>query len=325
MKRNVNGKLITTIFTIFAVGNGVMAAPPAQLTPPTDLDPPPQRWLTIKDCLIEVERSVAVPVQETGLLESLDVRLNDSVSVGQLLAKLESSIAETELESCLEEFKHALDQANDNSDIEFQKNSLSVAEEELASYLKISNSVSESEIKRRKLSKEGAEWAVMRAQKIKDRARLDASRKEVAVKAAQQKVQRTMIRAPHAGVIAEILQQPGEWVQAGKPLLRISDMEHLVVHAHVPLDQINRAEIVGSTVLVESTNDDGVKIQVPGTICSYDHEVTRSGLIRLHAQVLNTKTNGHWQILPGKQVTLSLEVPNGQESYASHANTRAPN
>ncbi len=275
------------------------------------------KWLEVSDCLLAVEHTVTVSAQEAGILQTVEVKLNDAVVSDQLLAKLDSRHLELEHESRQSEYAYAYKLANDDSEIEFQENLVGSAQLDLSKVeaLQTRNSVTESELKQKQLALEAAEISLQRAKLAKDRAIVGAKCKFDEVKKAELKLQHAFVKAPLSGVASEILQHAGEWVQVGQPLFTIADPEHLVVHAHVPIDQINRTQLVDSAVQVESTTDDGAPIHLTGTVTSYDPRVVSNGLIRIHAQVLNVKSAGHWQILPGKQVTLRLALPTTTESF----------
>ncbi len=288
----------------------------AQSTAPAELESTTQTWLKIDDCLLDVENKVSVPVQEAGVLATIAVKINDVVDANQQLAELDSSDAEREFEQRQREYATAYDLARDELDIKYHENLLQAAALQLEKFeaLGNSNSVNELEISQRKLTTEGARISLHRAEKAKDRATLDALRLQVAVKMAEARLHRTSVKASLAGVVTEIFQHPGEWVQVGQPLLTITDLKHLVVHAHVPVDQIDRARLIGAKVRIESTTDQGAAIRLAGIVTSYDPRVTSSGLLRIHAQVLNVMSDGHWQLLPGKPIVLHLAQPENSRS-----------
>lgn len=71
----------------------------------------------------------------------------------------------------------------------------------------------------------------------------DTDRYRLLVQRAQVLLERTIVRAPFDGIVLERLAEPGEWVAAGHPLVRIGDVSRFVIEA-----EIDEADV--ATVLV---------------------------------------------------------------------------
>ncbi len=279
---------------------------------------PPNGWLVIPDCFAAVDNSIELCAEETGRLLSLDVKLNQSVHANAIVGKLDSALAEVELKTAKLQHTFALDLAKDTSDVDYNKLAVKEAEHELANYRSIGKSVSESEISRLTLALGRAQLALQRSQQTQARAKVDAELRAAAVEASQQRVERCVLRSPHNGVITEVLKRPGQWIRVGDPIVRLADMENLVVDSLVELDRIDITKIIGAQVQVESTGQRQVDVRLPGMITSYDHEVSKRGLVRLHAKVLNQQIGGHWKLLPGQNVTLYIATSSeAKEQYIS--------
>ncbi len=69
----------------------------------------------------------------------------------------------------------------------------------------------------------------------RDVARADLAGAQARVKLAQDRVARSVVRAPFSGVVAERLLQPGEWAESGSEVVRLVNTEQLEVQAMVPL------------------------------------------------------------------------------------------
>ncbi len=330
-------------FLVFGLGciaaNGAIAQNPATIQPQT---PPASRtevvsqstssgtgprgtfqtqsngWLVIPDCFAAVDNSIELCAEETGRLLGLEVKLNQSVNANAIVGKLDSALAEVELKTAKLQHTFALDLAKDTSDVDYNKLAVKESEHELANYRSIGKSVSESEISRLTLALGRAQLALQRSQQTQARAKVEAELRSAAVEAAQQRVERCVLRAPHNGVITEVLKRPGQWIRVGDPIVRLADLENLVVDSLVELDRIDVTKIIGAQVQVESKGERQGEVRLPGVITSYDHEISKRGLVRLHAKVLNQQVGGHWKLLPGQNVTLYIATSSeAKEQYIS--------
>jgi RND family efflux transporter MFP subunit len=69
----------------------------------------------------------------------------------------------------------------------------------------------------------------------RDVARADLAAAQVRVKLAQDRVARSVLRAPFSGIVADRLLQPGEWAESGTEVMRLVNTELVEVRAMVPL------------------------------------------------------------------------------------------
>ncbi|MCA9158016.1 MAG: HlyD family efflux transporter periplasmic adaptor subunit [Planctomycetales bacterium] len=274
-------------------------------------------WVTFQKCPVMVEHRVEIPAQERGFLKTLTVELNQSVAAGQLLAELDTDLAELELQMAQLERTRAEELARDESNVKYQQVALQKVEEELASHRSISNSVSDSEIRRLTLGVEQAKLELVRATHVHSRALSEVKLKSVAVEVAQLRLTRRRIVAPRSGVVTAIKIHPGQSVEAGQTILEIEDLEQLVIDRLVPSAQVNVVELVGCEVRVDLEQADGAMLRFAGQVTSYDPHVSSSGLVRVHARVKNIQQDGHWLLLPGREVT--MHVAQGGNSRSDQA------
>ncbi|MCC7337617.1 MAG: HlyD family efflux transporter periplasmic adaptor subunit [Pirellulaceae bacterium] len=274
-------------------------------------------WLTFEKCPVMVEHRVEIPAQERGFLKALTVEQNQSVAAGELLAELDTDLAELELQIAQLERTRAEELARDESSVKYQQVALQKVEEELASHRSISKSVSDSEIRRLTLGVEQAKLELVRATHVHSRALSEVKLKSVAVEVAQLRLTRRRIVAPRNGVVTSIKIHPGQSVEAGQTILEIEDLEQLIIDRLVPSAQVNVAELVGCEVRVDLEQAEGAMLRFAGRVTSYDPHVSSSGLVRVHARVKNIQQDGHWLLLPGREVT--MHVAQGGNSRSDQA------
>ncbi|MEO8272235.1 MAG: HlyD family efflux transporter periplasmic adaptor subunit [Aureliella sp.] len=274
-------------------------------------------WVTFEKCPVKVEHHFEIPAQERGFLKSLNVELNQSVAADALLAELDTDLAELELRMAQLERSRADELARDESDIKFQQIALQQVEEELASYHSISNSVSESEIRRLTLGVEQSKLALVRATHVHSRAQSEVKLRSAAVEVAQLRLARRRIVAPRGGVVTAIRIHPGQSLEAGQTILEIEDLEQLVIDRLIPTAQVNVAELVGCEVRVDLEQAEGAMLRFAGLVTSYDPHVSSGGLVRVHARVKNIQQSGQWVLMPGHEVT--MHVAQGSSSRSAQA------
>jgi multidrug efflux pump subunit AcrA (membrane-fusion protein) len=164
-----------------------------------------------------------------------------------------------------------------------------------------------------------AEVDVQRAEQAIKRFAVEAELKAAAVGAATLRLNRRQIAAPLSGVVTAIHLREGQWVEAGKPVALVADLEHLLVDCLIPLHKIDLKRIVGLEVRVESqsTPPNTPPIRLAGKISSYDPQVSSQGLVRVHAKIQNAQRDGHWLLLPGMNVKLEVAVDTAQPALIS--------
>ncbi len=265
-----------------------------------------QAWITFEKCPVKVEHTLEIPAQERGFLRSLNVELNQVVTTDQVLAELDTDLAELELEMAKLELAQASELARDDSGVKLQTVTLQQVKVELENYRSISNSVSESELRRLILEQEQAEYGVKRAQHAQGRAIGEEKLKAAAVEVAKLRLARRRIVAPHGGEVTAIKIQSGQSVEAGQTILEIEDLEHLIIYPLIPINKFNVADLNGAEVRVDVAQPGADSVRLAGQITSYDPHVSSGGLVRIHARVKNMKRGNVWVLLPGSEVTMHV-------------------
>lgn len=289
-------------------------------------------WIEFPECPVLADRVVPIPAQESGILQELLVGLNAAVKREAPVAQLDQDLAQTEVELANLQYSLSKQLAEDESDIEYHRVALQQVELELENHQLLGRNVNESEIRRLMLAVERAKLALTKARQAKSRAIVEAQIQYANFELANKRLKRRTITAPMDGVISEIVCQAGEWVEVGKPILELTNLDELKVDRLVPASDVQLSTIVGSQVWIElpahltatkllgsqngattrspkagaATTSQPTRLQ--GRISSFDHEISAQGYIRLHARVQNQTKDGRWLLLPG--MTVSMWIPN---------------
>ncbi|MEO1615193.1 MAG: HlyD family efflux transporter periplasmic adaptor subunit [Planctomycetota bacterium] len=232
---------------------------------------------------------IAAPL--SGVVASVDVTEGQAVSRATPLIRLRSELAEKELIAA----RAALEAANLESDndvnLRFARRSLQVREHELRQS-QLANetyagSVSEMELREIRLNVDQAVLAIEQAQRDLMVAAATAAEKEAAVGIAETNLDRHTLRTTVAGLVTEIDIQPGEWVEAGKPLVRIISLDSLRVECFVDGTSHGR-DLVGRNVRFIPKGLAAQDLTASGTVTFVSpelHPVT--GQVRLWATIEN--------------------------------------
>lgn len=299
-----------------------LPSPPLQATPSSSQ--PGVKWWRSEDCPVLVERSVEVPALESGLLEKVDVELNAEVKAGQAIAQLDEELVRMEMKIAQLQLSAASELAKDDSEVKFARVAHRGAQQELDNYSAIQASVAGSELRRLSLAVGHAEVAVQRAEHAARRLAVDAELKAATLQAASLRLNRRRIVSPLDGVVTAVHLHAGQWVEAGKPVALVVNLEHLNVDCLIPIEKVDLRRLVGLEVRVQSDQiaRSGSPVRLAGKITSYDPQISSQGMVRVHAKIQNARLEEHWLLLPGMSVTLEVAVANSDPALISRQPSR---
>lgn len=182
------------------------------------------------DCLIEPWAEVEVSAAIEGLVEEILVERGDHVTRGQTLARLES-----EVERSLVESSRA--RAASDGRVRSAKARLDFARSELGRIqnLGVENVVSASALDESRSAERVAAADLEVAENDRQLARLDLARAKAALA-------RRHILSPVDGVVIERMREPGEYADPPQ-ILRIAQVDPLRVEVFAPLDRLGEIEV----------------------------------------------------------------------------------
>ncbi|MFN0050970.1 MAG: efflux RND transporter periplasmic adaptor subunit, partial [Planctomycetales bacterium] len=164
-------------------------------------------------------------------------------------------------------------------------------------------SVSESELDKLRLMSEKAAFEVEQAQHEQEVAQIMTRLKETEQKLAEAAVERRRITAPLSGVIVQVQQHRGEWVQPGETVLRLMRIDRLRIEALVDVQKLPR-DVTGSpaTLTVDIPGHPASEYQ--GSVVYVSPEVNPvNNQVRVWAEVENHDR----QLRPGLKGNLVIQ------------------
>lgn len=262
--------------------------------------------LIVSDAQTSLIQNALIAAPLSGVVATVNVSEGGKVNTNTPLARLRSDVAEKELVAA----KAALDAAKLKSEndvnLRFAKRTLQVRQHELeqsqlANQL-YAGAVSEMELREVQLKVEQAALAIEQAEHEQLIAAAAAVEKQAAVDVAKTMLNRHTIRAGIKGIVAEITVQPGEWVETGKPMIRVISLDPIRVECFVD-GRRHGPELVGHAVrFIPTGAAAGASLRGKVSYVSPElHPVT--GQVRLWA----TLANPNAKIGAGASGTLVVE------------------
>jgi len=299
--------------TLILVAMIALAGPPGapQLSSAPRLSGSLQR-AHMERCLVSILNEVDVPTEEAGRLITLQVKEGDIVAAGHPLGQLDDQQARLSREAAMLERDAALTRANDDIEVRFSRASLNVADAELSQSLEInrkrSGAVTLSEIRRLKLARHRAELQIDRSNLELKVGMMNAKVQEAAVKSADAAIARRRLTAPLPGVVLTTYHEPGEWLDAGEPVVRIVRMDVLRVEGFLSAGHYSPSEIDGKQVMVEVELERGRREKFKGVVSFVSPLVHAGNKYRVRAEVSNRAQGRHWLLRPGMEARMTIDL-----------------
>jgi macrolide-specific efflux system membrane fusion protein len=236
-------------FWLYGITALVLSLPrPLHADDATSIDTP---LLQSDEAQISLIQNTFIAAPIAGVVAKVDTSEGDVVKVGTSLIQLNAEQAETELLAARSAYEAArLESAND-VDERYARRTLEVRQRELEqsqqANLNFLGTVSETEIEKLKLVVDQSALAIEQAEHKRLVASATAAEKQAAVRIAEAKLKKHTISATVSGMVTEIDVQPGEWVEAGKPVVRVISLDPLRAECFVD-GREHGSELVGHVV-----------------------------------------------------------------------------
>jgi len=273
--------LIITVAWVFS-GIAIAAGPPAR-TKPVVVD-------------IAQLRELAPTAQYSGsVISKNDARMSAEVE-GRLtwVADVGTVVAQGDIVASLDDIFLIQQRDEELATIQSEKAKLQLYEKEVARYQRL---IKQNNVAQNQLDQSISDRAVANSNIAAARARLAQ---------VEERITRSNVRAPFAGVVSERFAQAGEWTQNGNPLVRLIDIDNPEVQVRVPqhiypLIQIgNNIKILNNDQVIDARVETIVPV---GT--------TASRLFELRLKPAKS-------IPPGTLVRLSIPTAQAQQVISIH-------
>jgi macrolide-specific efflux system membrane fusion protein len=273
----------------------------------------------IKSALVTVIEEAEIPARVEGVLAALEVREGKIVEAGAVVARIEDAEARLTHDRARTEFEIARKQGENDLKVRVARKATEVARAELRrameSIEKYKKSVSDAEIDRLRLAAEKAELEIDQAIHEQETAKLTSRLKEIEMELAKQAVDRRVLASPISGMVVQVNLHQGEWVQAGKTVVRVLRVDRLRVEGFIAADNLT-GDLVGRRVTLSADLPGKPGAAFEGVVVFVSPEVNPvNQQARVWAEVENPKLllrpglRGNLTIHPAGAQTARREMP----------------
>ena len=274
--------------------------------------------IRLEHCLVSLAEDIDIPAERPGVLRKLAVQEGSNVDKDALLAEIDPEQARTQAEAAKAEAEVARAKSESRLEIEHAQveHEVRLAEHRMSSEAnrKQPNSVSIVELERLRLAAEQARLKILVAEQEKRLRTIEAIGFDAKSRQAEIDVRSREIRSPLGGEIVEVFFRPGEWVEPGKPLLRIVRLDRLRVEGFVSFESVAPTLLKGSPVDVRVRFAGDTTQQFTGSITFVSPLVQPGGEYRIWAEVENRRVGDEWLLRPGVTAELIIHPRKAQDS-----------
>ena len=268
------------------------AAPPLAPHAASELAPPTVesgREILLGDAQLSLIQNTLIASPMPGIVEAVTVKEGDRVRVGQAMVRLNADQVATELRAAQAAYEAAQMKAGNDVDARYAKRTLEVRQRELQQNREanegFAGAISDTEIAKLELVVDQSQLAIEQAEHDLQVAAAAAREKEAAVEIIQARLNKHSIAAAVTGTVVEVAVEAGEWIEAGKPVVRLITVDPIRAECFVNAQE-QGANLVGREVQFTFT---GKKAQVlRGVVVFVSPEVHPvTGQARLWATLKN--------------------------------------
>lgn len=266
----------------------------------------------LERCLVSLIQEAKVPAREAGVLEELLAREGDVVKRGDLIARIDDNQPQMERRKAKAEHDQAVAKAESDVDVRYAVAAEKVAQVEFEkaaeSDRKVPGSVTRVELNRLQLNEQKSELQIEQAQLERKVAEMAAISKGVEVDAAENSIERRLIKSPLDGVVVQVFPHQGEWMQPGDPLARVVRTDMLRVEGYVDSARWSPEQVRDRPVTVEVPLAGGRREAFKGRIVFTSPIVESGGDYRVFAEVENRQAEGsqQWLLRAGQTATMTI-------------------
>ncbi|QDT13270.1 efflux RND transporter periplasmic adaptor subunit [Planctomycetes bacterium K23_9] len=250
--------------------------------------------LRVEEAQVSLIQNAFIAAPMAGVVAKVDVSEGDDVQAGSRLVLLKDDQARSELQATKAAYEAARLVGDNDVDKRYAERTLEVRQREYQQSQIANNNfpgtISATELEKLRLVVDQSQLAIEQAAHDLLVARATAAEKQAAVNIAQERLNKHGIETLVPGFVTEVDVEPGEWVEAGKPIVRVISINPIRVECFIDGND-HGAELVGHSVrFVAAAWEDDEAVKGKVTFVSPEmHPVT--GQVRLWATIENPDRN----------------------------------
>ncbi len=261
-----------------AVGQTLTAPPAPDDQKEVDIEAAEEVKVELQGVLNPIE-TLRLATRDPGIVEKLCVSVGDVVKAGDTIAILDQKIYSAEVSAANSELAVAQEELRNEVDLEFAKISYAanqkVYQRSQLARQQFAKSVSKTELENLRLESERSRLSGIQAEKQKEIKELTASLQRDKLEIAMIRLENRTIKSKIDGMVVELLNTPGEFVNAGQPIARILNVDRLRVICSGRLTELNPNDIPEEAVFKFKQGDDWKSIDAKITFVSPEIDPVR--------------------------------------------------
>lgn len=269
----------------------------------------------LEGCNLEFLEDVQIPATEAGVLTTLTVAEGSLVKEGDVIARIDDREAKMQLEIAKHQAQAAHAKYTDKVEEEYARAAANAAEAEVLEFREVNaggvrNVITASEMRRAELEWTRAKLQIEKALKDRELALFDFQTRKAEYKAAEQALDRRIVRAPFTGEVLKLNRRQSEWANPGDPILQLVRYDVLKVLGRVPLDNYSPRDVDGCEVTVEVAVGRNRTETVKGRITRVEQQVQYEldYVFPVEAEITNTLVDGRWTFMPGQRAKMTIHL-----------------
>jgi macrolide-specific efflux system membrane fusion protein len=269
---------------------------------------------TLERCLVSLIDEAKVPAREPGVLVQLTVREGDVVSRDEVIARIDDNQPQMERRKAKAEHDQTVAKAASDVDFRYSNKARQVAfkawEKAENAHKQSPGSVTEVERDRLRLEAEKTDLQIEQAELERKLSALAAAAKGVEVEAADNSIERRLIKSPLDGIVVQVFPHQGEWVQPGDPLARVVRADKLKVEGYVDAARWDPELVRDRPVTVEVPLANDRRERFSGRIVVVSPLDESGGDYRVVAEVENRRDEAsqQWLLRAGKTASMTVHA-----------------
>jgi macrolide-specific efflux system membrane fusion protein len=268
--------------------------------------------LPLPHCLVSLIDDVEIPAEKPGRLVRLAAREGTYVETGAGLAAIDDVQAGHQAEAARADLIAARAKAESDLEVVYAiathrtaQAELNIAETANANH---ANTVALVEVEKLRLAAEQARIKIGVSRFEHNVRGLESESFAAKSRLADADLAKHRISAPLPGEVVEVFAQEGEWLEAGKPILRMVRLDRLRVEGFIRFDALAPADVIGRPVIAKIVAAEGRTAAFEGRVTFVSPLVEPGGEYRIWAEVENRRERGQWLLRPGLEAELAIQM-----------------
>ncbi len=261
----------------------------------------------VVNAFVRVHREVEIPAREPGVLQILEVQAGDLIRRGDIIGRIDDTDAKLATVRAKRDLDITKREATNQLTIEFARKALERADVELANAeeakRRVPGSIPDSRLDDLRLALERAKYELRLSQYNVEVSTLQLKLKESEVELAERGIERRQVMAPLDGQVVEVVREAGEWVEPGKTIVKVVDLDLLRIDGYIKPEHIQPG-LVGSPVTIRAKTPDKVVTLVGRVTFVHPERKPVTAQARIWAEFKNAKH----QLAPGMPVSAQIQI-----------------